>query len=281
MVLVTGATGTVGREVVAQLVAGKHRTRVLVRDPAKARFDSEVEVAVGDFGKPETLARAAEGAERVFALSSGPELAEHQGSLARAAKQAGAKQIVKLSVLGVASGVRNAIVQWHEDAERRIRDSGLAWTFIQPASFMSNSLAWVPMVKSQGKVFAPFGDGKFPPIHPRDIAAVAVKALTTPGHEGKSYPLTGPEALGVADQVRILSEALGKPIQYVPVPDEAARDGMLKTGLPPVLVDALLQMAGMIRAGKLAEVRPTVEQVTGRKALTYREWARENAAAFR
>ena len=281
MILVTGATGTVGREVVGLLVAGGHKTRVLVRDPAKARFDKKVEVAVGDLDKPDTLARAAEGAERVFALASGPQLAAQQGSLAQAAKRAGAKHIVKLSVLGVDSGLKNAIVEWHTDAEKRLRESGLAWTFVQPGSFMSNSFAWIDMVKTQGKVYAPYGDGKFPPIHPRDIAAVCVKALTTPGHEGKAYPLTGPEALGMAEQVRILSEAIGKPLQYVPVPDEAARDGMLKTGMPPVLVEALLQMAGWVRAGKMAQVRPTVEEVTGRKPLSYRDWARENAAAFK
>ncbi len=281
MILVTGATGTVGREVVGLLVKDGQKVRAMTRDPKKARFDPKVEVVAGDFARPETLEKAAQGAEAVFSLSTGPELGAHEGALARAAKKAGAKRLVKLSVMGAGSGGENVIVKWHDAGEKAIRESGLAWTFVRPGTFMSTALQWAATVKAQGKVFLPYGDGKVAPVHPRDIAAVAVKALTSPGHEGKAYTLTGPEALGVADELRVLSEEVGKPIQYVPVPDEAAKAGMLQAGMPLVLVEALLKMAGVIRSGGAAAVLPTVEQVLGRPGLTWREWAKENAAAFR
>jgi len=281
MILTTGATGTVGREVVAQLLAAGQKVRALTRDPARARFDGRVEVVKGDLDQPETIVRAVEGAERLFSLVTGPQGPVQEAALALAAKKAGVRQIVKLSVLGVDQGQGNAIARWHEAGERAVRESGIAWTFVRPGSFMSNALFWVGTIRSQGKVFAPYGEGKFSPVHPRDIAAVAVKALTTPGHEGKVYPLTGPQALGMAEQVRILADAVGRPIEYVPISDEAARQGMTKAGLTEPLVGALLQVAAYIRSGQAGNVLPTVEQVTFRKALTFADWAREHAQAFR
>jgi uncharacterized protein YbjT (DUF2867 family) len=281
MILVTGATGTVGREVVPQLVAAGERVRAMTRDPKKADFDPKVEVVAGDLDKPETLDAALAGVDRVFALSTGPELGTHDANLARAAKKAGVRHLVKLSVLGADSGMRNAISEWHEAGEKAFRESGIAWTFVRPGMFMSNALAWARTVKSQGKVFANYKDGKVAPIHPRDIAAVAVRALTSPGHEGKSYPLTGGEALSMVEQVAILSAAVGKPVLFVPISDDAAREGMLKAGLPPAVVEALVEISGSPRTGRASEPLPTVEEVLGRKPLTWAEWARENAAAFR
>ncbi|HUB06534.1 MAG TPA: SDR family oxidoreductase [Myxococcales bacterium] len=281
MILVTGATGTVGREVVALLVQAGQAVRALSRDPKKTRFDAKVEVVAGDFTKPETLEAAARGVEAVFSLAAGPDIGAHEGALARAAKKGGAKHVVGLSVMGAGSGSDGAIVKWHEAGEKAIQDSGLAWTFVRPGMFMSNALQWARSVKADGKVFLPYGEGRVAMIHPRDIAAVAVKALTTPGHEGKAYPLTGGEALTLSELVRILSEEVGRAIQYVPVPDAAAKAGMLEAGMPPTLAEALLKMAAIVRSGGAGTVLPTVEQVLGRKPLTWREWARENAAAFR
>jgi uncharacterized protein YbjT (DUF2867 family) len=280
MILVTGSTGTVGREVVAQLAAAGVPTRALVRDPAKAHFDAKVQIAVGDLGAPDTLVKALDGVEAVFSLANGAAIAAHEGNLSKAAKQAGVKRLVKLSVNGAGTGGKNPILQWHDAGEQIIRESGLAWTFVRPSGFMSNALMWAGSIKATGKVFAPYGDGKMVPIHPKEIAAVSVKALLG-GHEGKSYELTGSEALNMTEQLRVLSEASGRPIQYVPVNDEAAREGMAKNGMPPPLIDALLQMAAAVRAGHGANILPGVEQVLGRKGLTFAQWAQENAAAFR
>ena len=145
---------------------------------------------------------------------------------------------------------------------------------------MSNALHWRETIRTQGKVFSNYGHGKLPPIHSRDIAAVAVRALISEGHDRKTYALTGPEALSIGEQVDILSEALGRRIEYVPITDEVARKGMEKAGMPALLIDALIPFATFIRSGKAAEVLPTVEEVTGRPALTFRDWACENAEAF-
>jgi uncharacterized protein YbjT (DUF2867 family) len=281
MILVTGATGTVGREVVAQLVAAGKSVRALTRDPSKAKFDSKVEVVAGDLGKPETLPAALKGVEKVFSLASGPELSAQETNLAKAAKQAGVKHIVKLSVFGAGGGMKNAITEWHEVSEKAVQDSGVAWTFVRPGMFMSNALHWLGTIKSMGKIMQPYGDGKIAPIHPRDIAAVAVTALTTPGHEGQAYPITGTEALSMAEVAKILSEEVGKPITYVAIPDEVARDGMAKFGMPQMMIDSLTQMAASVRSGQGGQVSPTLERVLGRKGTSFREWARENSAAFK
>jgi uncharacterized protein YbjT (DUF2867 family) len=282
MILVTGATGMVGREVVKLLADAGQKVRALTRDPAKAKFDKAVEVVAGDLDQPASLDKAAAGADAVFILATGPKLPVHTANAVAAAKKAGAKRLVKLSVLGAGqpSGGR-AIIEWHDAAEKAITDSGIPWTFVRPGSFMSNALQWVGPIKGQGKVFSAFGDGKFAPVHPRDIAAVAAAALTGKGHEGQAYPLTGGEAMSVGEQVKILSEAIGKPIQYVVITDEASRDAMLKNGMPANLVDSLVKLGGFIRSGGANTVLPTVEKVLGRKPLTFAEWARENAAAFK
>jgi uncharacterized protein YbjT (DUF2867 family) len=282
MILVTGASGTVGREVVAQLLAAGHHVRALTRSASKAQFDPRVSVVEGDFSKPETLVSAVNDAERIFSLALGPNLGIHEGELVRAARRTGVRQIVKLSVLG--AGGRNpassAVVSWHNAGEGAIQASGIPFTFLRPTAFMSNALFWRDTIKSSGTVFSNFGDGKVAYIHPRDIAAVAVRALTSPGHEGKAYALTGPEALSVADQVAILSTVIGRPIQYVRVSDEVARTDMSNSGMPEYMIKALLPFAAFVRNGEAADVVATLDQVLGRTGLTFRDWAIENAAAF-
>jgi (4-alkanoyl-5-oxo-2,5-dihydrofuran-3-yl)methyl phosphate reductase len=201
--------------------------------------------------------------------------------LHRRPKKPGVRHIVKLSGLRPGGEARSVLATWHQASERAIQNMGIAWTFVQPGAFMSNALNWRDSIKGQGKVFSNYGDGKLAYIHPRDIAAVAVRALTEPGHEGKAYPVTGPEALSVGELVQLLSDAVGKPIEYVPITDDVAREGMQKAGLPIFLIDALLPFASFVRSGKGAEILPTVEQVIGRKQLTFADWAREHAADFR
>lgn len=281
MILVTGATGTVGREVVAQLLAAGETVRAFSRNPSKAHFDGSVELVAGDLMKPETLPEAVAGVDRVFSLAVGPQIGVQEGNLAQASKKAGVRHIVNISVLGAGEAGRGGVAEWHNAGERAIQDSGIAWTFVRPGAFMSNALLWKGTIKSVGKVFSNFGDGKVTPIHARDIAAVAVRALTTSGHEGMAYPLTGPQAISIAEQVRILSDAIGKPIEYVPITDAVACEQMQKAGVPSQYIDAMLPFGAHVRAGKANKVFDTVEQVTGRQPLTFADWAREHSDAFR
>ena len=220
------------------------------------------------------------GGEKIFSLTFGPKTGVHEGNLAAAAKKTGVRHIVKLSALGGNDELRNDIRKWHDEGEAEIRNAGVPLTVLRPTGFMSNALHWRESIRATGKVFSNYGEGKLPCIHPRDIAAVAVRALTSDGHEGKAYHLTGPEALSVREQVKIISNAAGRPIEYVVVTDDAARKGMTQAGMPGFLIDALIPFAEFVRSGKAAQVHRTVEEVTGRAAFTFSDWARDNAAAF-
>ena len=197
MILVTGATGTVGREVVAQLLGAGQPVRGMTRNPTKAKFDPRVEVVQGDFADADSLAKAVNGADRVFSLTLGPQTGSHERALAAAAKKAGVRRIVKLGAMGGDGETRNAIRRWHEEGEQAIRESGIPWTVVRPGRFMSNALHWRESIRRQGKVFSNYGDGKLPSVHPRDIAAVAVRALTSAECFGKALEVTGPVALSM------------------------------------------------------------------------------------
>jgi uncharacterized protein YbjT (DUF2867 family) len=280
MILVLGATGTTGGEVARQLIAAGQRPRLLVRNPQKAReFQGKAEVVQGDLDRPDSLTAAMKGIERLYLVSAGSEIATLEGNAIDAAKRAGVRHVVKLSVIGAENPVLT-FSKWHAKSEKRLMDSGLKWTMLRPGNFMTNSLAWAETIKTQGAFYQPTGDGRWAAIDPVDIAAVAVKALTGTGHESKGYTLTGPESLNGAGYAAKLSSVLGKPVKFVDVPPEAARDVMLKSGMPPVYVDALLDLLAFMKAGKADLVTDTVEKVTERKAGTFEAWVRRNIAAF-
>lgn len=283
MILVTGSTGNVGSEVVKQLAQAGHNVRALVRDPKEARgkFPTNVDIVAGDLDSTESLANAMKGVDAVYLLAPfSPSLAKQEGNALEAARRAGVKRIVKHSVLGAQwEGI--AIAKWHRASEKAIEASGLAWTHVRPSGFFSNALNWAGMIKNGGTVYYPTAQGKLGVVDPRDIAAVAVKALTEKGHEGKAYDVTGAQALSTQEQVDAIGKAIGKPLKYVDVPDQAAKDSMLGQGMPAPLVDALIEFCGAIKAGQAAAVTDTVQQLTGKPPRTFEAWAKENAAAFR
>jgi uncharacterized protein YbjT (DUF2867 family) len=278
MILVTGATGNVGSEVVEQLVSAGHPVRVLVRDERKvAHLAKQVQKAVGDLDKPETLPAAMQGIDKMFLVITGNGAVQTQNALA-AAKQAGVRHIVKLSSSTVRYPVK--IGEWHREREKLVAESGIASTFIRPGAFMANALRWAPMIRSQAAVFQAGTDGKTPAIDEKDIASVSVVALTRPGHEGKSYEISGPVAISAAEQVAILSKVLGKPVRIVDVPEAAAADSMRKGGMPPAMVDAVLELIRLARSAGAVEVSPVVEQLTGATARTFESWCQDHVAAF-
>ncbi len=279
MILVTGATGNVGSELVPQLLELEQPVRVLSRDANKvAHFGDRVERAIGSFDQPDTLDAAMQGIEQVFLMTA--ELGEeHVQAAVEAAKRTGVSRIVYLSSLG-AGNPTIQIGKWHHDREAVIRDSGLAWTFLRPGMFASNVLQWADTIKTQGAVYYPGGAGKVAPIDPRDIATVAALALTQPGHDGNIYQLTGDELLTIGEQVEILSRVLDKPLRYVDIPPSAAREGMLQSGMPPVLVDAIIELFTLVRQDQVTYRTDTFEQTTGHKPRTFEAWCRDHAAAF-
>jgi uncharacterized protein YbjT (DUF2867 family) len=190
------------------------------------------------------------------------------------------KHVVKLSVVAAEAPI-DVFGKLHAESEARLRESGVAWTMLRPHYFMSNTLRWADTIHAQGAFYYPTADGRWAAIDPSDIAAVAVKALTEPGHTGKAYTLSGPEALSAAEYADQLSAAIGKPVKFVNVPIEAVRVGLLKSGMPPVHADALIDLLGAMKAGKLDQVSDDVLRVTGRKPASFGDWAHRNADAFR
>ena len=283
MILITGGTGTSGGEIVRQLAAGGTRFRAMVRDPAKAAAIKKpgIEVVQGDLAKPATLDAALAGIERVLLLSApDPKQVELQGNLVEAARRAGVRHIVKFSAFSADPEARSTFPRWHGQTERQIRDSGMAWTFLRPTFFMQNLLGLADMVK-QGTIYQPAEDSKTSFVDVRDIAAVAVKALTGAGHEGKAYDITGGELLSYHDVARILSEAAGRPVKYVNIPPDAARQAMLKMGMPPWMADGINSLMDQMRAGEYARTTNVVREVTGKEPIRLSQFARENAAAWR
>lgn len=279
-ILVTGSTGNVGSRLVKLLSSRGQSVRAFTRKGERPGFGDGVEVAVGDFMDKESLRRALDGVSRMYLLSAGHELQQHEANAIDAAKAARLELVVKHSVAG-AQYKGSDFPRWHRAGEERLEASGLPYVFIRPASFASNALFWSGTIKSQGTVYGALGDAALPVIDPDDIAEVAAVTLTTPGHTGKAYEISGPESLTTEQQVKTLGGVLGRELKYVNVPDAAARDSMIGMGMPTPFVDAMIGLMQMLR--KIGRIEPTdqVRALTGRPPRTFRQWAEANADAFR
>jgi (4-alkanoyl-5-oxo-2,5-dihydrofuran-3-yl)methyl phosphate reductase len=279
MILITGATGNIGKELVPILYESGQSIRVLVRDEKKvAHLDARIERIVGDLNEPATLIPAMCAVDSIFLVTFE---SQQDWNVIEAAKRAGVRKIVKLSTLE-ATAHKIQVGKWHYEREELIRSSGLEWTFLRPGMFMNNTIEWwAESIKGQGSVFFPGGKkGRVAPIDPRDIASVAACSLTQPGHNGKAYELTGPELFTIGEIVQVISQTLGKPIHYRDIPPIAAKLFMLKTGMEKSLVNALMEMLGSLRRDEGAIVTDTVKQVTGREPGTFEAWCRQKIAAF-
>jgi uncharacterized protein YbjT (DUF2867 family) len=281
-VLVTGATGTIGRDVTKQLARKGAAVRASVRDQAKARkqFGVEIALATFDFEDTASFPGALIGVEKVFLL---PPLMLNQvevtNAFVDAAKRAGVRHIVKLSAIGADISSPYTFGKWHAANEQHIRESGLVFTFLRPNSFMQNFITYFP--PRNGSIYLPWGNGTASFVDTRDIASVAAEMLTSDGHEEKIYTLTGPAALGIADVARILSEAVGREFKYIDVPEGAARDGMLQAGLPQWQAEPLLELHATNKQNRWSAVTADVEKVTGNPPTDFAQFARDHVEKFR
>ena len=281
MILVLGATGTTGGEVARQLIAAGERPRLLVRSSAKAHaFEGKAEIVAGDLDDEKSLPAAMRGVDRLYLMSTGTNYLELETNAVTAARKAGVRHVVKLSVFG-AEDPQVVFSHWHHAAEEMLMKSGMAWTMLRPGNFMTNSLAWAPTIKADGVFHQPSGTGRWAAIDPADISAVAVKALTSTGHEGQAYTLTGRDAMNAAGYAEVIARVIGKRVAFVDVPPEAARKGMLASGMPAAYVDALLDLLAGMKAGKMSAVTDTVTRLLGRPASNFESWVLRHAAAFR
>jgi len=283
-ILVTGATGTIGSFVCQQLKEINADFTAMVRSEEKAIPFNEkgVNTVIGDLSDTVSLENALSGIDKVFLLSvTSPESPKLQGNLVRIAKEKGVKHIVKVSSLGTSLDSKFGIGRYHAMTEKDIRESGIAYTFLQPHSFMQNLIFDNATIKEQSSLFAPMADGKIGMIDARDIAAVAVKALTEEGHEGNTYILTGPQAVSYYDIASALSSTLGKEVKYVPVSSEVAHQGMLDSGMPEWLANDITGLNQVFAAGKGSDLSPDVEKVTGRKPHSLEEFINDFADKFK
>lgn len=268
-VLVTGTTGMVGRQVVAALVEAGVEVRALTRDPPVAALPADVQVMRGDLSEPDTLHASLTGISAVFLVWPFVTAEGVTAVLDLVAEHA--RRVVYLS-----SG---AVREHERQVEQVIEKSGLEWTFLRPHVFAANTLGWARQIRAEGIVRAPYGAAAMSPLHERDIAAVAVHALTEHAHAGAIYELTGPESLTQAEQVQIIGEVIGRPVRWAEVSPQTARQQMLARNWPPAAVDGILDaQAEMVTGARL--VTSTVEEVTGAPARTFRTWATDHADAF-
>jgi uncharacterized protein YbjT (DUF2867 family) len=281
MILITGATGTIGSEIVRQLAARGERVRAVTRDPERAQLPAEVEVVRGDYTDAASMAAAMSGADAAFIVGVlGPDDAATDRALVATAKAAGVRRIVKLSAIGTGEPELGRVGTWHLPGETAARESGLEWTILRPSAFASNTLSWSDAIRSGQQVPNLTGSGSQGVVDPRDVAAVAAEALVAPGHAGRIYTLTGPELLTGPDQAAVLATVLGYPVESIDVPDDTAREHMLAAGMSPEFADGALAGQAFVRAGGNAILTDDVRQVLGRAPRAYAEWVTDHATAF-
>jgi uncharacterized protein YbjT (DUF2867 family) len=283
MILVTGASGTVGSEVVKALLARKAAVRAGYRSRPQ-NLPAGVETAALDYDRAETLAPAFQGVDAVFLLSStvGPsELLDREARVVDEARRAGVKRVVKLSVIGAPEG-RFQFARWHRPVEEYVEASGLAWTHLRPNGFMQNLFNYKgDTIRGQSALYAAVGDAAISHVDARDIGEAAARVLTEGGHEGKAYDLTGPAALTYGQIAEALTTALGRAIRYVPITVEQYKAGAVAAGVPEVYADALADLDRAYASGIASRVSPDLRTLTGRDPISFDAFARDYAPSMR
>ena len=283
VILITGATGNNGQELIRQLTALGHRIRALARKPAEAAKlgGSNIEVAPGDFDLPQTLESALQGVEKAFLLTPVAErFVQWQRDFIEAAQRAKIKHLVKFSGMGAHARSASELLRLHAETDEILCSSGVPFTILQPNSFHQNMLSSADTIKAQGVFYWPLKNASQSTVDIRDISAVAAKVFTSSGHEGKTYVITGPEALTFQQAAEKLSSVLGRKIQYVDVPISAAADGMRNSGMPDWNVHAVSDLLAYFATGAAATVTDSIPRLLGRPATSFEQFVKDHRAAF-
>ncbi len=283
MILITGATGTVGRELVKLLARPEEPIRVLVHDHKKAASIAlpGVEIFEGDMADRAVFDGLFKGVNKVFLLTPSTEhQVEIEKSFISAADRPDVKHLVKLSAMGAGPDSPVRFLRAQGEIERYLRDTDLPYTILRPNSFMQNFLNFRESIIHQGKIYAPMGDGRISFVDVRDIAAVAAEVLEEHGHAGKEYEVTGGEALSYADVAEQLSFVLGKPVEYDDVPPETTRKALIDAGLPEWNADGILELYASWKFNSHIEIADTVPKIARKDPTTFLEFARDYAPLF-
>lgn len=283
MILITGATGSNGIEIIKRLVAQNVRVRAMVRNQERAKViaGANVEIVEGDFDRPETLVGALLGVERAFLLTNSTQHAEAQQiAFIKAAQQSGVKHIVKLSQFEADANSPGRFLRYHAVVEEAIQASGIAYTFLRPNLFMQGLLHFCSTITNQNAFYAAAGDALVSVVDVRDIASVAVAALTETGHEGKIYDLTGSVAISHAEMAKHLSKALGREITFINIPLEAMRGSLISLGFPIWQADGLVEEYAHYQRNEAARVASGVHDVLAKEPRRFEEFASDYAMVF-
>ena len=292
-ILVTGATGTVGSELVKQFTSSPTllpssfdiKVRGAIHSQNKVeefrKNNKSVEVAIMDFNEPQTVAEALNSVDKLFWLTlPRPSVEEAPTNLIREAKKNGIRQIVKLSVFQFVG----SIGRWHRHEEKIIEESGIPYTFLRAGAFMQNFISFFGQtIKNQNAFYVPAGDGKVSFVDVRDIAAVAVKLLIEKNrfnHENTAFGITGQEALSYSQAAEILSKVTGKKVSYIDIPQGEAIKSMKGSGMEDWLIADLIEFSNIIKAGDASQMTDTIEQFLGRKAASFEQFVRDHINSF-
>jgi len=283
MILITGASGNVGKTVLQAVAKSGAKHRAMYRSPAEAaKASAGTETVVADFTKPETLGAALKSVDSVYLVCSPiPELVHLESNMIDACVAAGVKHVVQNSALG-AGDYDKSFPSWHRKVEDKLRGTRLSWTILRPNSFHQNVVAFfAPTIRTQGVFHNSMRDAKNSLLDVRDIAAVAAKSLAGGEHAGKIYELNGPEAINYPELAAKISKVAGRQVKYVDIPMDAQKKAMLEQGMPEWLTTALLDLQQYYLSGKGGETDGLLAKLLGRAPITMDEFLKENAAEFR
>jgi uncharacterized protein YbjT (DUF2867 family) len=287
-ILVTGASGNIGSEVVKELLSDAPDVKIKAaihssQNVKKVKSDARVKVIQIDYNELETVREALKGVDKLFLLTPDvPNAADFASNVVIEAKKAGIKQIVKQSVMGADLEADVGTMRLHRQVEKIIEESGIPFTFLRPNEFMQNFVNFhSPSIKGNNAFYIPLEDAKVSLVDVRDIAAVAVKSLIDEDkHKNKTYLITGPEALSYHQVAEILSNATGKKISYVNISEDEAKAAMKEIGMSEWLINTVSELSDYFRKGKASEISPAVEEVTGKKPISFSQFAKDYAEAF-
>jgi uncharacterized protein YbjT (DUF2867 family) len=284
MILVTGATGKNGTEILKRLSGRKERVRAMVRKRAAGMSvapSCELQFVEADFEDAESLRRALDGVQRAFLVTNSSERVEElQLRFVSLAREAGVKHIVYLSQLHASSASPLRFLRYHAAVENAICASGMSFTHLRPNFYMQGLLMIGESIAAQGRFFAPAGDAQVSVVDVRDIAAVAVAALTQTKHEGKTYDITGPEALTHSQMAEQLSQALDHPVTFVDVPEGEFRIALRAMGMPDWQADGLIEDYAHYRRGEASNISSVVQECTGKAPRPFADFAHDYKDAF-
>lgn len=281
MILVTGASGTNGTQILKRLASYDTPVRAMIHEKTATIDAPNIDYIAGDFEDEASLRLVLHGVDRAFLVTNSSDRVEAQQlRFIALAREAGVRHIVYLSQLHASKNSPLRFLHYHGVVEEALRDSGIAFTNLRPNQYMQAMIRLARSIAKDGRFYAAAGDSRISVVDVRNIADVAVAALTEPGHEGKTYNLTGPEALTHAEMAKYIGLAIGRPVTFVNIPEATMREALRGFQMPAWQAEGIIEDYRSYRRGEAADISPDIERVTGTPACSFASFAQESCEAF-